>query len=100
MRLRIGILRCPQKPVLLEMAKYFDVGITHGPDETITHTLSTTLIGPDGKVVQFYPGNEWTPEQVVADVKIGAALRMSTWQCDGHEFQCGLIILKEQGVER
>jgi len=63
----------PTKPELLEMAKYFDVGITPGPDETITHTLSTTLIGPHGKVVQFYPGNEWTPEQVVADVKKAAS---------------------------
>jgi protein SCO1 len=34
----------PTKPELLEMAKYFDVGITHGADDTITHTLSTTLI--------------------------------------------------------
>jgi protein SCO1/2 len=59
----------PEKPVLLEMAKYFDVGITNGPDETITHTLSTTLIGPDGKVVRFYPGNEWTPEQILNDLK-------------------------------
>jgi protein SCO1 len=59
----------PTKPELLEMAKYFDVGITQGADDTITHTLSTTLIGPRGKVAQFYPGNEWTPEQVVADVK-------------------------------
>jgi len=59
----------PSKPELLEMAKYFDVGITHGDDDSITHTLSTTLIGPRGKVAQFYPGNEWTPEQVVADVK-------------------------------
>jgi protein SCO1 len=59
----------PAQPVLLEMAKFFDVGITHGANDTITHTLSTTLIGPDGKVVQFYPGNEWTPEQVMADVK-------------------------------
>ena len=59
----------PSKPELLEMAKFFDVGITHGANDTITHTLSTTLIGPQGKVVQFYPGNEWTPEQVVADVK-------------------------------
>jgi len=58
----------PSKQELLEMAKYFDVGITHGEDDTITHTLSTTLIGPQGKVVHFYPGNEWTPEQVVADV--------------------------------
>jgi protein SCO1/2 len=59
----------PEKPVLAEMAKFFDLGMTDNADSTITHTLSTTLIGPDGKVVRFYPGNEWTPEQVLADVK-------------------------------
>jgi protein SCO1/2 len=59
----------PDEPVLKEMAKWFDVGITNGPDETITHTLSTTLIGPDGKVVRFYPGNEWTAAQLAADVR-------------------------------
>jgi protein SCO1/2 len=58
----------PAKPVLGEMAKWFDVGLTAGPDSTITHTLSTTLIGPDGKVVRFYPGNEWTVAQLFADV--------------------------------
>jgi protein SCO1/2 len=63
----------PTKPELLEMAKYFDIGISPGPDDTITHTLSTTLIGPKGKVTQFYPGNEWTPEQVAADVGKAAA---------------------------
>jgi len=63
----------PTKPELLEMAKYFDVGITPGPDDTLTHTLSTTLIDAHGKVAQFYPGNEWTPEQVVADVKKAAS---------------------------
>ena len=62
----------PSKPVLTEMARYFDVGITPGPDETITHTLATTLIGRDGKVVRFYPGNDWTPEQVLADVRASA----------------------------
>jgi protein SCO1/2 len=59
----------PQKPVLAEMAKFFDLGITNEADATITHTLSTTLIGPDGKVVRFYPGNEWTAEQLAADVR-------------------------------
>lgn len=63
----------PTKPVLTEMAKYFDVGITTGADDTITHTLSTTLIGRDGKVIQFYPGNEWTAEQVLADVEHAAS---------------------------
>ncbi len=62
----------PEKPVLAEMAKFFDLGMTDAPDGSITHTLSTTLIGPDGKVVRFYPGNEWTAEQVLADVKQSA----------------------------
>ena len=58
----------PAKPVLEEMAKYFDMGITYGSNDSITHTLSTTLIGPDGKVVRFYPDNEWTPQQVAAEI--------------------------------
>lgn len=63
----------PTKPALTEMARYFDVGMTPGPEETITHTLSTTLVGRDGRVVRFYPGNDWTPEQVLADVKAANA---------------------------
>jgi protein SCO1/2 len=59
----------PEKPVLAEMAKFFNLGMTNEADSTITHTLSTTLIGPDGKVVRFYPGNEWTAEQLLADVR-------------------------------
>jgi cytochrome oxidase Cu insertion factor (SCO1/SenC/PrrC family) len=50
------------------MARFFDLGMTVTVDTMITHTLSTTLIGSDGKVVRFYPGNGWTPEQVMADV--------------------------------
>lgn len=55
-----------------KLAHYFDVGLTYGPDNSITHTLSTTLIGADGKVLQFYPGNEWTVAQVVSDMKKAA----------------------------
>ena len=62
----------PGKPLLAKMAQYFDVGITTATDGSITHTLSTTLVGPDGKVVKFYPGNEWTVAQVLADVKQSA----------------------------
>jgi protein SCO1/2 len=63
----------PEKPVLAEMAKFFDLGMTNEADSTITHTLSTTLIGLDGKVARFYPGNEWTSEQILADVRQLAA---------------------------
>jgi len=59
----------PDEPVLKEMARFFDVGMSDAGDGSITHTLSTTLIGPDGKVVRFYPGNEWTVEQVSADLR-------------------------------
>jgi protein SCO1/2 len=59
----------PSKPVLQEMAKFFDLGMTQGSDAQIIHTLSTTLVAPNGKVAHFYPGNEWTPEQVLGDVK-------------------------------
>jgi protein SCO1 len=59
----------PSKAELIEMAKFFNVGMSDGENGTITHTLSTTVIGPDGKVVQFYPGNEWTPDELLAGVK-------------------------------
>ena len=63
----------PSVPVLKGMARYFDVGFTDEADGTITHTLSTTLIGPDGRVVRFYPGNDWTADQVYTDVKQAVA---------------------------
>ncbi len=56
------------KADLKKMAEYFDVGLSYNADGTITHTLSTTLIGPDGKVAAFYAGNDWTPAQVIADI--------------------------------
>jgi len=35
----------------------------------ITHNLRTALVDPGGKLVKVYIGNEWTPDQVLADVK-------------------------------
>jgi protein SCO1 len=58
----------PGKSALQPMAQYFDVGLTSETNGTITHTLSTTLVGPDGKVIRFYPGNEWTPEEILSDL--------------------------------
>ncbi len=59
----------PAKSELPEIAKFFDVGVTPEINKSITHSLSTVLIGPDGKVVQWYPGNEWKPEDVMKDVR-------------------------------
>ena len=40
-----------------------------GKDQMI-HTLATALIGPDSKLVKVYGGNEWRPEEVLADLKL------------------------------
>jgi protein SCO1/2 len=35
----------------------------------IVHALVTALIGPDGKVVKIYRGNDWQPAAVLADLQ-------------------------------
>ena len=35
----------------------------------ITHNLRTAIVGADGKLVKIYTGNEWTPEQILADLR-------------------------------
>jgi len=58
----------PDPSLLPIVTSYFDLGVTPGLDSMITHTLSTTLIGPDGKVMRYYPGNEWTADELLADI--------------------------------
>ena len=45
------------------------VGRALNDPRNITHNLRTAIIDADGKVVKVYTGNEWTPEQVLADLK-------------------------------
>jgi len=35
----------------------------------ITHNLRTAIIDADGKLVKAYTGNEWSPEQVLEDLR-------------------------------
>ena len=53
---------------------FFDVGVTPGGDGTLTHSLSTVVIGADGKVAAWYPSNEWTPVEVLAAMKNAAGV--------------------------
>ena len=48
---------------------YFNVGVTPEDNGSLTHSLSTLLIDPAGKVAAWYPGSEWTPEEVVAKIR-------------------------------
>jgi protein SCO1/2 len=63
----------PPDGELAALTQFFDVGITPGDGGLITHSLSTALIGKDGRVRAWYPTNEWTPAEVLAAIKSAAA---------------------------
>ena len=65
----------PPAAELPEVLRFFDLGATAEKDKTITHSLSTVVISPAGKVFKWYPTNDWTPEQVVGDVKAALGAR-------------------------
>jgi protein SCO1/2 len=62
----------PPVAKLAEMEQWFDVGVTPGESGTLQHSLSTVVIGKDGKVVAFYPTNDWTIATVMEKVKAAA----------------------------
>ena len=58
-----------------KVAEFF--GLRYWTDSgQIVHSLVTALIGPDGKVVQVYRGNDWQPAQVASDLRDMAASEM------------------------
>jgi protein SCO1 len=51
-----------------KVAEYF--GLTYQTeDNQIIHNLQTALIAPDGKFVKMYRGNDWTPAEIINDIK-------------------------------
>ncbi len=63
----------PPEKELPAITQYFDVGVTPGGSNTLVHSLSTVLIVKDGKVIAWYPTNEWKPADIVARMKQAAA---------------------------
>ncbi len=59
----------PEKSELPKLLQFFDVGATPEQNHTITHSLSTAVIAPDGRIAAWYPTNDWTPAAVLSDVK-------------------------------
>ena len=50
-----------------EIAQYF--GLNYFPEnDQIIHALRTVIVGPDGKVVKVYTGNEWKTEEVFQEL--------------------------------
>ncbi|HEY6412751.1 MAG TPA: SCO family protein [Edaphobacter sp.] len=59
----------PSEKDLPAVTQFFNVGVTGSDPKTITHSLSTILIGKDGKIAVWYPTNDWDPKEVLAAVK-------------------------------
>lgn len=57
-----------------QFAGRFGVSIQRSLDDqknvNITHNLRTAIIDRQGNLIKTYTGNEWTPEQVIADIKV------------------------------
>ena len=62
----------PTEKELPSVTQFFNVGITAGDSKSLTHSLSTVLISKDGKIVDWYPSNEWKPTDVLAEMKKAA----------------------------
>jgi protein SCO1/2 len=54
-----------------QFAARFGVSVDRALNDArdITHNLRTAIIGADGKLVKVYTGNDWSPDQVLADLK-------------------------------
>jgi protein SCO1/2 len=54
-----------------QFAARFGVSVSRALNDArdITHNLRTAIIGADGKLVKVYTGNDWSPDQVLADLK-------------------------------
>jgi protein SCO1 len=55
------------------IAQFFGLRYYHdeqsGADQVI-HSLRTAVIGPDGKIVKVYRGNEWKPNEVLKEIQV------------------------------
>jgi protein SCO1/2 len=49
------------------------VGIMRAENTEITHNLRTSLVGRDGRLQKIYSGNDWTPKDVLADLRVAVS---------------------------
>jgi protein SCO1/2 len=63
----------PSASELDAVDQFFDVGVSPGSNNTLTHSLSTAVIAPSGKIFRWYPNNDWSPTAVLDDIKQAVA---------------------------
>lgn len=59
----------PSQAELASVLQWFDVGVTSSSGKVVSHSVSTAVIGPDGKICAWYPTNTWTPQQALKDIQ-------------------------------
>jgi protein SCO1/2 len=53
----------------------FGVAIVRGATAAdFAHTLRTAVIDPEGRLASLYPGNEWTPDEILRDLRHATGL--------------------------
>lgn len=67
----------PSQRELASVLQWFDMGVTPAPGKAaqgiLQHSVSTAVIGPDGKIRNWYGTNTWTPQQLFQDVQLALA---------------------------
>ena len=53
-----------------EMARFFGV-TARAEGGLVTHTLSTAVIGHDGRIMRLFPSNSWHPDELYDAVRLG-----------------------------
>lgn len=64
----------PLQKELSAVTRFFGVGVTPGENKTLNHSLSTVVIGKDGKIAAWFPTNDWKPADVIDAAKKAALL--------------------------
>ena len=64
----------PKTADLLNIANFFGLTVK-SEGGLITHNLSTAVIGPDGKIVNWYHGSDWQPSDLIKDATAASASR-------------------------
>jgi protein SCO1 len=59
----------PTEKDLAAVTQFFNVGVTPGDNKSLTHSLSTILIGKDGKIIAWYPTNDWKPDDIIVALR-------------------------------
>jgi protein SCO1/2 len=54
-----------------DVADFFGLRYEVAPDDNsqFNHSLRTAVVGPDGKVTKIFPGNEWTPNDLLRELQ-------------------------------